>query len=106
MTTLRVKQNDVYVGTYTIKDVKNTAVDLTAATPGGVELDIVNVDTGITLSTITCTPATPYTSGLVSYIIDTDVTSNLGMYLMVFKVDKKTSLMSYPQGSEQGLWVY
>jgi hypothetical protein len=105
MQTIRVAQNDIYTGSYVLKDAAGVPLDLSAATPHGVTLYVTKVDDGSAIGDVECLVTTS-ASGLVKYTIDDSITANKVMGLMTFVVTTTTNTLTAPGGQEQGLWVY
>ena len=100
--TIRVALGDTSVQRYTLVSPSGGMVDLTAAT---VEVDVVNIDTAETITTIECACVPPTTTGVVSFPVE-DATGEKRMSLLFFKVLQDGAITTYPVYGEQGFLVY
>jgi hypothetical protein len=101
MITIRVAKDDVYVGSYTLTEWLGS---MSAPTPT-IECDVIDIDTGNIIDTVTCT-ITDASLKIVSYTIDETVTGVQRMCKLLFRVTSPTARMTLPSAGEQGFWVY
>lgn len=102
MQTIRVALNDVYNYSYTLT---SPTINLSALSPTPtVEVDVIDVETGVVKTTIPCTVVAP-TSGVVSFSLE-DATGLRSMNRLIFHVYSGQNVQTIPAAGEQGLWVY
>lgn len=105
--TIRVGMGNTYTGSYTLQDQNKVAINLTAATPNGVVLNLYTVDAGTLVASTPCVIGATPTTGLVTYTLGDICTATRQMLSMQFVVTKSTGdVLTAPGGQEQGLWVY